>query len=320
MDLVPFYRRPLFKTALGVGLWIAAYLWVRQRAGPLPLPPLAILIAAGVLALLALLIFLGHLIPPGRSSLTYPAEALRVLVALIWVAIHVAALLPTGSLTSLQPGLLHFDLAILTLFLTIVLVAQFVLPVRSAQERAIVVGRLLRYLAGLGGPVTFVHNGRAVESHGERKRKGAGVLLVDAVSGAVLRTDVEFTRAVGPGLTFTAPGERLAEALDLRPQMRRVAARKPTTAEAVEREPGTSLALTRDGIPVSADLSVTFILHPAGGPEPNFGRDPNGPPFVFYPAPPGLSKTPGKRYTEADGRDSGQFVPAGTRLIEYLLA
>jgi 2,3-bisphosphoglycerate-independent phosphoglycerate mutase len=43
-------------------------------------------------------------------------------------------------------------------------------------------------------------------------------------------------------------------------------------------------------------------------------------PFVFYPAPPGLSATPGKRYTEADGRDSGQFVPAGTKLIDYLLA
>jgi len=43
-------------------------------------------------------------------------------------------------------------------------------------------------------------------------------------------------------------------------------------------------------------------------------------PFVFYPAPPGLSATPGKRYTEADARDTGQFVPAGTRLIEYLLA
>ena len=42
--------------------------------------------------------------------------------------------------------------------------------------------------------------------------------------------------------------------------------------------------------------------------------------IVFYPAPPGLSATPGKRYTEADGSDSGQFVPAGTKLIEYLLA
>jgi 2,3-bisphosphoglycerate-independent phosphoglycerate mutase len=43
-------------------------------------------------------------------------------------------------------------------------------------------------------------------------------------------------------------------------------------------------------------------------------------PFVYYPAPPGLSATPGKRYTEAEARETGQFVPAGTRLIEYLLA
>ena len=283
MDLVPFYRRPAFKTALGAVLWIAAYFWVRQRAGPLPLPPPAILIVAGALALLVLLVFLGQWIPPGRSSLSYPAEALRVLAALVWAAIHVSVLNPSGSLASLQPGLLHLDLAVLTLFLTIALVAQFVLPVRRLQERAIVVGRLLRYLAGLGGPVTFVHNGQAVESHRERHRKGAGVLLVDAVSAAVLRTDVEFTRAVGPGLTFTAPGERLAEALDLRPQVRRVPAREPTTAEAAEQQPGTSLAITSDGIPVSADLSVTFILHPAGGPDPTLGRDPNAPPFVFYP-------------------------------------
>lgn len=43
-------------------------------------------------------------------------------------------------------------------------------------------------------------------------------------------------------------------------------------------------------------------------------------PFVFYPAPPGLAPTTGKRYTEADARESGQFVPEGTRLIEYLFS
>jgi regulator of protease activity HflC (stomatin/prohibitin superfamily) len=283
MDLVPFYRRSAFKTALGSVLWIGAYLWVRHRAGPLPLPPPAILILAGALALVALLIFLGQLIPAGRASWTFPGEALRVLTALLWAALHFSVLNPSGRFASLQPGLLHLDLAILTLFLTIALVAQFVLPVRTMQERAIVVGRLLRSLVGLGGPVTFVHNGKAIESQRERDRRGAGVLLVDAVSAAVLRTDVEFTRAVGPGLTFTAPGERLAEALDLRPQVRRLPASRPTTAEAAEQERGTSLAITRDGIPVSADLAVTFILHPAGGPEPTLGRDPKGSPFVFYP-------------------------------------
>jgi len=41
-------------------------------------------------------------------------------------------------------------------------------------------------------------------------------------------------------------------------------------------------------------------------------------PFVYYPAPPGLSSFPGRRYTEADARATGQFLAAGTRLIGYL--
>jgi 2,3-bisphosphoglycerate-independent phosphoglycerate mutase len=43
-------------------------------------------------------------------------------------------------------------------------------------------------------------------------------------------------------------------------------------------------------------------------------------PFVFYPAPPGLSAASGGRYTEADARGTGQFLERGTNLIEYLLA
>jgi 2,3-bisphosphoglycerate-independent phosphoglycerate mutase len=43
-------------------------------------------------------------------------------------------------------------------------------------------------------------------------------------------------------------------------------------------------------------------------------------PFVFYPAPPGLAATPGRRYTEADARTSGQSLEKGTLLIEYLLS
>ncbi|HEY5765442.1 MAG TPA: cofactor-independent phosphoglycerate mutase [Candidatus Deferrimicrobiaceae bacterium] len=42
-------------------------------------------------------------------------------------------------------------------------------------------------------------------------------------------------------------------------------------------------------------------------------------PFVFYPVPEGLSSYSGKRYTEADGRSTGQFVEKGTSLIGYLL-
>ncbi len=43
-------------------------------------------------------------------------------------------------------------------------------------------------------------------------------------------------------------------------------------------------------------------------------------PFTFYPSPPGLMSFPGKRYTEADAKATGQFLDAGTRLIGYLFA
>jgi len=43
-------------------------------------------------------------------------------------------------------------------------------------------------------------------------------------------------------------------------------------------------------------------------------------PFAYYPAPPGLPESAGARYTEEECRNSGVFLPAGTRLIEYLLA
>jgi 2,3-bisphosphoglycerate-independent phosphoglycerate mutase len=43
-------------------------------------------------------------------------------------------------------------------------------------------------------------------------------------------------------------------------------------------------------------------------------------PFTFYPSPPGMLSFPGKRYTEADAKATGQFLDAGTRLIGYLFA
>lgn len=42
-------------------------------------------------------------------------------------------------------------------------------------------------------------------------------------------------------------------------------------------------------------------------------------PFTIYPAPEGLCSFPGRRYTEADARGTGQFIDEGTRLMGYLL-
>ncbi len=282
MDFRPFYRRPAFHTAVGIAVWAAAYLMLRRAAGtpePLPIPLAAV---SGALASLALLVAFGQLVPPGRKLAAYPGEVLRFLVVLLWILLHLWAFRPQGT-PEAQAALIHVDLFVTTLLLMTALAAQFVLPVRTSIERATVAGRLLRHLAGLSGPVAFVHSGRAKESGREAQRRGPGVLLVDHASAAVLRTDVRFTGAVGPGLTFTAPGERLAEPLDLRLQVRTLPATRPITQAESETQRETSLALTRDGIPISAEVRVTFMLHPGRTLEPRLGSDPNRPPYDFHP-------------------------------------
>ncbi len=81
--------------------------------------------------------------------------------------------------------------------------SQFVLPVRRLSERRMVYNRLNRYLWKSHGPAVFIVNGE-VKQHGrEMQKRGPGIALIDAASAAMLRTDVRFTRAVGPGVVFT---------------------------------------------------------------------------------------------------------------------
>lgn len=309
MEFVPFYRRRAFQTSAGLVAWAAAYVLLRRAAGTLTAAPTPVAVLLSALASLVLFLFLGQLAPAGQRLAAYPGEVLRLLVVLGWMSLHAWALLPRSNI-AWQATLLHADLALVSLFLMIGLASQFVLPVRTLTERATVIGRLLRHLAGLSGPVVFVHSGRAKESSGERRR-GPGVLLVDYASAAVLRTDVRFTGAVGPGLTFTGPGERLAEALDLRRQVRALPAAQPTTPEEAETQTETSLAVTGDGIPVSADISVTFMLHPGRSLEPREGSDPNQPPYDFFPLAAGRAV-----YGHAYG---GQYDIPWTRLALLLV-
>lgn len=175
----------------------------------------------------------------------------------------------------------HLALAIFVLVLTIALSAQFVLPVRSASERLAVFRHVLAYLVGKRGPVMSVQNGRVIEDFGERDRSGSGVLLIDQASAAVLRTKTRFTRAVGPGLTFTDPEEHLAEALDLRRQVRTARSTNPFSASPIQGDDIASLARTEDGIPIAADLSVTFILDPGHANVPREGSHSHLPPYEF---------------------------------------
>ncbi|MEX2029756.1 MAG: hypothetical protein WD906_02125 [Anaerolineales bacterium] len=179
------------------------------------------------------------------------------------------------------PFSLVLDLGLFAVVLTftLALASQFVLPVHRVAERVAAVRRLFGYGLGERGPVLFIEDGRPIEGSRDR-RSGPGVLLIGQASAAVLRTDVSYTRAVGPGVVFTPPGERLAEALDLRRQVRRQRGRPAPGSQ-----PATtaSSALTRDGIPIFADLSVTFMLDPGHTFRPREGSHPALPPFEFHP-------------------------------------
>lgn len=212
----------------------------------------------------------------------YRRSGFRTAVGMaVLMAAYAGALKLSGSdQGSLSIGL-DLGLFLLILVGTVALVAQFVLPVKSLAERGAVIQRLFDYLSGARGPVMYIRNGRTVESAGERGRRGSGVLLVDYASAGVLRTDTEFTRAIGPGVTFTVPGERLAEPLDLRLQCRRTPGATPSV-DGGGQQPA-SLALSEDGIPISADLAVWFMLDPGHTSTPRSGQFPNLPPYEYNP-------------------------------------
>lgn len=146
------------------------------------------------------------------------------------------------------------------------LVSQFVLPVNTPEERQ----QVSEYFGGTTGPVIFVRNGQLVGSKAEKDRslKTAGVILVDNVSAIVLRTDTQFTRAEGPGVVFTKPGEYIAETLDLRIQ---------------ERVLENVFGFTRDGISVGVSVHVTFCLDNGRRNIMPTGHAANVPAFIFNP-------------------------------------
>jgi hypothetical protein len=155
----------------------------------------------------------------------------------------------------------------------IIFFAQFTLPLRTTSDRSRSVVRLIDYLGGFHGPAIFIENGEIIERKGETNKYGSGVVLLDTASGALLRTPVAYTRAVGPGITFTDPGEYIAGTVDLHIQNKRIGPRgneNPFTPKGQHEDPAVyeqrqirrneTSGLTRDGIEVVPNISITFRL------------------------------------------------------------
>ncbi|MBI5343510.1 MAG: cofactor-independent phosphoglycerate mutase [Deltaproteobacteria bacterium] len=92
----------------------------------------------------------------------------------------------------------------------------------------------------------------------------------------------------------------------------------PDKVRAIERIDKEMLSLLLSRAREGGDLSVMLLPdHPTPVAIRTHAQEPV--PFVIYPAPEGLQSHPGKRYTEADARSTGQFVEIGTRLMGYLI-
>lgn len=202
--------------------------------------------------------------------------------ALLWLVVYLVVLRLAGPSSRSLAILFDLGLFVSAFVVIVALASQFVLPVQTWSDRSAALQRLLDYALGSRGPVLFLRNGQTIESKGERSRRGPGVLLADTTSAGVLRTETRFTRAVGPGVTFTAPGERLADSLDLRPQVRLLEGRRSTGDTTPDSQPDPT-ALTEDGIQVSADLRATFMLDPGHVSAPRRGQFPHLPPYEFNP-------------------------------------
>ncbi|MFQ5922286.1 MAG: hypothetical protein ACE5M4_05535 [Anaerolineales bacterium] len=188
-----------------------------------------------------------------RLGIVVFLAALTYLVLLIGVASSVGEAFRLTSGSAL--------IALIAFLPSLALISQFVLPVRDRNGRRSVFGRLLNYLLGERGTVTFVREGKPQAAPDERALRGAGVIWVDHLSAALLRTDTAMTRIVGPGgLAFTEPGEWLAEGVDLRRQRRSLTGSTPPTGSPATADEVSAMALTLDGIPVSASLSISFVL------------------------------------------------------------
>ncbi len=164
-------------------------------------------------------------------------------------------------------------LFLLGLWVWLAFFAQFVLPVRTFQERQKIFDRLLLYLSGGHGPAIFIENGRPRVSHEEKKGKGPGVLWLDTASAAVTRTATSFKQTIGPGVHFTEKGESIASAVDLHTQTQSLGPREDDNPFAVKKDDQSQEAYdqiqkrrnqvsawTRNGIEVVPNISVTFKI------------------------------------------------------------
>jgi len=154
-------------------------------------------------------------------------------------------------------------------FIILKWVSLFVLPAQNSHERQQVYERLIDYIFRLHGPAVFVKNGVLITRKEEQEKNEAArgwftsLAFVDLASAIVLESRSHPAlinlskqaaspdghhppiRALGPGIGFLRPGERIRGSVDLRKQVR--------TMKKVR-------GFTSDGIELETNVNVIFSL------------------------------------------------------------
>jgi regulator of protease activity HflC (stomatin/prohibitin superfamily) len=284
MDVSPWYRRTVFRNAAKIALPILLNVWLlRQLTAQTALNSAIgdVVLIMATITLLVLSLYAWRMSQSSKLEEGSWQKGLGALVLLLWALAPLLFIFQSDRLAWQSAVFVQLGLGLLAFLLAAFVLPQFVLPTQTSHQRGAALRRFLGRLFGERGPITSIRYGLAIEAQGERERTDPGVILIDNASGAVLRTNTRFTRAVGPGLVFTESGERIAEAVDLRLQTRAISGQSVVGTEGQSEAATSSLALTEDGIPVSANLKVSFMLDPGHVGPPRLGGQPNLPPYEF---------------------------------------
>ncbi len=229
----------------------------------------------------------------GRSKFSTNPRWQIVLVNVLGLVVYIFLTIRLGGAQNNQ-GAIVIDTLLFYFWLLFwhFFFAQFVLPVQTLVERLLVLDRLVLYLFGSHGPAVLIANGEIKQRKDKQKKETdvhqPGVALVDTASAAMLRTDDEYTRPVGPGVVFTSSSTGAAsgreyfseeDVVDLRPQFEwagpgenedpfasfdKVIEKESAFEERKKRRYLTS-GLTRNGIEVVPRMGVSFQLNTQPG-------------------------------------------------------
>lgn len=149
--------------------------------------------------------------------------------------------------------------------------AQFILPVRTNEERKKIYTRLIKKSTGA---VLFIEDGKLVAKEGESEKSGDGVIVLDSASAVVIRKNNQYTKAAGPGVLFTEKGETIAGSpvplQKLKDSFGPEENEDPFTPKSPDEDVETytarqrrryeTSALTRDMIEVVPNINITFKI------------------------------------------------------------